>query len=408
MVRVKVRISLPRQQKKRTTLPFAVHTLHCKEQREAYQQALEEQLCNQPNRPDKSTEHNWSTLKNCIVTAAEAVVGRGRKKQPDWFVEAADTLQPLLDAKKRSHDKVLQANNTVNRREFWKYQRIVKCAVDAAKEEWIRKLASIAEKARKDGKQRWTCIRQLQMTHAGRRPTRPTALWKEKDEMTRSPEEVKQRWHDHFNGVLNVPSQYRQETINEIPSHPTEWELDDPLTCEELMDAMSKLKKGKAGGKTGILPELLVHGGAELIDRLLQLIQHVWQEGTVVQDWRHAEIVPIPKKGYLKLCDNWRGISLLDVVGKDFARILQERLQKVAEEVLPEPQCGFQKGRGCIDMMFAAIQLLEKCREHDDVLFVLFIDLKKGLRLCAKKCVVGFAEEMWCFTKNVKCHQVLP
>ena len=29
-------------------------------------------------------------------------------------------------------------------------------------------------------------------------------------------------------------------------------------------------------------------------------------------------------------------------------------------------------------MIFAARQLLEKCREHDDVLFVLFIDLKKA------------------------------
>ena len=37
MVRVKVRVGLPRQRKKRTTLSFAVHTLHCKEQREAYQ-----------------------------------------------------------------------------------------------------------------------------------------------------------------------------------------------------------------------------------------------------------------------------------------------------------------------------------------------------------------------------------
>ena len=155
MVRVKVRVDLPRQQKKRTTLPFAVHTLHYKEQREAYQQALEEQLHNQPNRPDKSAEHNWNTLKNCTVTAAETIVGQGRKKQPDWFVEAVDTLQPLLDAKKRSHDKVLQANNAVNRREFRKHQRIVKGAVDAAKEEWISNLANVAEKegkmANKDG-----------------------------------------------------------------------------------------------------------------------------------------------------------------------------------------------------------------------------------------------------------------
>ena len=44
----------------------------------------------------------------------------------------------------------------------------------------------------------------------------------------------------------------------------------------------------------------------------------------MVEDWRDAEIVPIPKKGNLKLCDNWQGISLLDMVGKVFARILQE------------------------------------------------------------------------------------
>ena len=115
-----------------------------------------------------------------------------------------------------------------------------------------------------------------------------------------------------------------------------------------------------------------------MTDRLLQLIQHVWQEGTVVEDWRDAEIVPIPKKGNLKLCDNWQGSSLLDVVRKVFARILQERLQKVTEKVLPKSQCRFQKGRGCVDMIFAARQLLEKCREHYDVLFVLFIDLKKA------------------------------
>ena len=125
------------------------------------------------------------------------------------------------------------------------------------------------------------------------------------------------------------------------------------------------------------MPQLIVHcTGAELIDRLLQLTQRVWQEGTVVEDGRDAEIVPIPKKGNLKLCDNWRGISLSDVVGKVFARILQEWLQKLAEKVLPE--CGLRKGRGCVDMIVAARQLLEKCREHDDVLFVLFLDLKKA------------------------------
>ena len=41
--------------------------------------------------------------------------------------------------------------------------------------------------------------------------------------------------------------------------------------------------------------------------------------------------MPIPEKGNLKVCDNWRGISLLDVVGKVLGRVIQEL---IAEDVL--------------------------------------------------------------------------
>ena len=57
--------------------------------------------------------------------------------------------------------------------------------------------------------------------------------------------------------------------------HPIHLEMDDPPTCEELRIALSKLRKSKAGGKTGILPELLVCGGMEMHDRLLKLMQEV-------------------------------------------------------------------------------------------------------------------------------------
>ena len=72
-------------------------------------------------------------------------------------------------------------------------------------------------------------------------------------------------------------------------------------------------------------------------------MKSAWQAGAVPRDWKDAVIVPIPKKGDLKDCDNWRGISLLDVVGKVFARVIQERLQQLAEEILPDSQCGFRK-----------------------------------------------------------------
>ena len=51
-------------------------------------------------------------------------------------------------------------------------------------------------------------------------------------------------------------------------------------------------------------------------------------------------LIPIPKKGDLHCCDNWRGIALLDVVGKVAARIVQTRLQTQAEQELFETNAG--------------------------------------------------------------------
>ena len=81
------------------------------------------------------------------------------------------------------------------------------------------------------------------------------------------------------------------------------------------------------------------------------------------------------KKGNLQLCDNWRGISLLSVAGKVFARILANRIAPIAESVLDESQCGFRKCRGTIDMIFVARQLQEKAREQMCQLYMCFVDL---------------------------------
>ena len=81
------------------------------------------------------------------------------------------------------------------------------------------------------------------------------------------------------------------------------------------------------------------------------------------QEWVDAILIPIPKNGNLKYCDYWRGISLLGLVGKVVARIILNRLQKLAEKLLPESQCGFRKDQGCNDMIFNFRQLSEKV-EH--------------------------------------------
>ena len=87
--------------------------------------------------------------------------GRARKKQPDWFTDAIDKLTPLLDDKAKARQRYLQLQSSSAKREFRLCQRVVKRAVDEAKETWINKVIGDAER-RRDGKLRWDCIKKLQ------------------------------------------------------------------------------------------------------------------------------------------------------------------------------------------------------------------------------------------------------
>ena len=94
---------------------------------------------------------------------------------------------------------------------------------------------------------------------------------------------------------------------------------------------------------------------------------------------KDANIVTLYKnKGDKGDCNNYRGISLMSITGKAFARILLKRLQILAARVLPESQCGFRSGRSTIDMIFALRQVQEKCQEQNVPVHIAFVDLTKA------------------------------
>ena len=77
---------------------------------------------------------------------------------------------------------------------------------------------------------------------------------------------------------------------------------------------------------------------------------------------KDASIVTIYKKGYQTYYGNYKGISLLSIAGKVFARILLNRL---STHITP-------------DMILCLRQLQEKCIEQDRRLYMVFVDFSKA------------------------------
>ena len=95
-------------------------------------------------------------------------------------------------------------------------------------------------------------------------------------------------------------------------------------------------------------------------------------------------------------CNNYRGISLLSIIGKVFARVTLTRLQSLASQVYPKSQCGFRAGRFTVDMIFSLRKLQEKCQEQQQPLFLAFVDLTKTFDLLSRSGLFKILQKIGC------------
>nr|VZH90198.1 unnamed protein product [Spirometra erinaceieuropaei] len=187
-------------------------------------------------------------------------------------------------------------------------------------------------------------------------------------------------WKNFFSAIKAVYGPPTKGTAPPlIADVETNVDLDLPPSLQETIRAVQQLSSGKAPGSDAIPAEVYKHGGPQLMDHLTALFQEMWRQDEVPQDFKDATIVHLYKrKGNRQVCDNHRGISLLNIAGKIFAGILLNRLNNhLKQGLLPGSQCGFRRHRGTTDMIFAARQLQEKCQEMRTHLHSTFVDLTK-------------------------------
>lgn len=191
---------------------------------------------------------------------------------------------------------------------------------------------------------------------------------------------ILERWAEHYQDLLNRSNPTDPMFLNDLPALPVMQELDNIPSRQEVHTAIRSLKNNKASGPDNIPAEILKNGGNAVIECLHKIITEVWQSKCCPQQWKDADIISIyKKKGDRAICGNSWGISLLSTSGKVLTKILLTRiLNSIAEQVLPESQCGFRKERSTADMVFVARQLQEKSVEQHQNLYMVFVDLAKA------------------------------
>ena len=209
---------------------------------------------------------------------------------------------------------------------------------------------------------------------------RPSAVYVAKDQVSRTPSriltdenEILSRWRAYFEDLLNPVKALTHDT-HEM----THLGKEEVSTAAEVATAIKGIKSGKTAGEDEIRPKMLKAPTGEVILWLTRVCQVAWKFGKTPRDWQTGVIIPIFNKGDRKQCTNYRGISLLSLPGKVYAKCLERKFREIVESKFEYGQCGFHPGRSTTDQIFTLKQIFEKSWKYDKDLFACFVDLEKA------------------------------
>ena len=110
---------------------------------------------------------------------------------------------------------------------------------------------------------------------------------------------------------------------------------------------------------------------------LHSICQQIWKTQQWPQDWERSVFIPIPKKGNVKECSNYRIIALISHASKVMLKILQASLQQYMNRELPDVPAGFSKSRRTRDQIANIHWIIEKARKFQKTVYFCFIDYAK-------------------------------
>ena len=112
------------------------------EVRKRFQQELSHKVEESwPTDGDGTVEEKWSVLRDALKETAESILGYEGKKQPDWYSESADIIEPALKHRSECCQRWIASGQAREHSKFAKARAFARRMVREAKNAWFRSKA---------------------------------------------------------------------------------------------------------------------------------------------------------------------------------------------------------------------------------------------------------------------------
>lgn len=146
--------------------------------------------------------------------------------------------------------------------------------------------------------------------------------------------------------------------------------LDNPITKEEILEAIGDMNNGRAPGPDGLPAQFYKVFKNKLVQPLINMFNESCESGILPDSLRLATITLILKPNKPeKECSSYRGISLMGCDTKILSKVLAKRLEKYMPKIIIDDQQGFiQKRQGYHNIRRVLNILYEKQNDKDTAL----------------------------------------
>jgi hypothetical protein len=175
---------------------------------------------------------------------------------------------------------------------------------------------------------------------------------------------------------LYVGAQDMEGILGRSPIRQPSGEEDRLPTTEEVLQAVRKLKSNRAPGPDSLNAELIKVDDKKLTHRICKVIKEVCKTEKIPQQWKKGLMCPILKMDDNLVCENCRGITLLNTAYKVFSNLLLERLQPYVEKIVGSYHCAVRSDKSTSDQIHMFKQIMEETGECGVSTFYLFVDFK--------------------------------
>ncbi len=153
-----------------------------------------------------------------------------------------------------------------------------------------------------------------------------------------------------------------------------------PTSVEEVTKIMLNLNVRKTSGPNCIPTKIVKACHQQLADPLTKIFNKSFDTGIFPANMKNALVIPLHKKNEKYIPGNYRPISLLNVFGKIFEKIMHKRLYSFLTKfkILYQLQFGFRTNHSTSLALLDIMERIHESLDKDSMVLGLYIDLQKA------------------------------